>query len=103
MNDYKKIEINCIEQLESDYMPLHDIVREFSGYDRIPTMNEFLNSLKFINHLAEKYNIKFLQGPEMKEINKSTIEIIEWLKESWHSNKYEDVNYMIWLKKNDND
>jgi hypothetical protein len=99
MNDYEKMESNCLEQMEGDYMPLHDLVREFSGYDQSPTESEFMNSLKFIDYLSKKYRIKILQGPEMKEINKPTNKMIEWLKECWYSNKYDEINYMIWLKK----
>lgn len=99
MRDYAIIESNCIEQMEDDYMPLHDIVREFSGYGKPPTEDEFMNSMKFIIYLSNKYSIKFLIGPEMKEINRSLDEIIEWLIEIWLSNKYDEYNYMIWLKK----
>jgi len=99
MSEYKNIESNCIEQMELDYMPLHDIVREFSGYDQFPTENEYMSALNFIAFLANKYNIKFIQGPEMKEIKKSTNEVLESLKESWQSNNYNQVNYLIWLKK----
>lgn len=99
MSNYEIIEINCVKQMEVDFVPLHDIVREFSGYDQTPKEIEFIESLKFIVYLSKKYKIKFLEGPEMKEINKSTNRIVEWLKESWYSNKYDEINYLVWLKK----
>ena len=44
---------------------------------------------------------KYLEGPEMIEINKSTSDIIDWLTKNWYSNKYNEINYGIWLKKGD--
>jgi hypothetical protein len=34
---------NCLEHLNIDYMPLHDIVREFSGFEKLtPNEGEFI-------------------------------------------------------------
>ena len=48
MKDYNKIEVSCIDNLEIDLMPLHDLVREFSGYDKPPTEDDFVSAMKFL-------------------------------------------------------
>ncbi|HRX23656.1 MAG TPA: hypothetical protein P5512_05905 [Chitinophagales bacterium] len=99
MKDYNKIEVSCIDNLEIDLMPLHDLIREFSGYDKPPTEDDFVSAMKFLKYLSNKYDLKYLEGPEMIEINKSASDIIDWLTKNWYSNKYNEINYGIWLKK----
>lgn len=97
--EYKKIEEQCIEHLGIDYLPLNDIVREFSGFDKtLPSENEFLSALEFIEYFIDKYSLKCLQGPEMREVEKSTEELINWLRDKWYSNAYDEVSYGIWFK-----
>lgn len=41
--------------------------------------------------------LKCLEGPEMQELNMSTLELIAWLKEMWYAGKYKEINYGVWF------
>ena len=97
--DLKEIEKNCVAHLDVDFMPLHDLVREFSGFDEHPTEKEFLMALEFLEYLINSYNLKYLKGPEMIELGIPIKKLIENLKENWSSGRYEEINYTIWLEK----
>ncbi|MCC5932425.1 MAG: hypothetical protein JJU28_24485 [Cyclobacteriaceae bacterium] len=94
-----EIEINCLAQLAIDFMPLHDIVREFSGFNDQPTENEFLLAIEFLEYFINFYHLKYLKGPEMIEMEISVKELVENLKKSWYSGQYEEINYSVWLQK----
>jgi hypothetical protein len=99
MLDYDKIEAHCIEHLEVDYMPLHDIVREFSGYDKSPSETDFISAMKFLDYLTTKHRLRYLEGPTMVESHVPANKMIDWLKKKWNLNKYDEINYKIWLDK----
>ena len=99
MINFVKIEEQCIVQLNIDYVPLHDIVREFSGFDKAPTEADFLIALNFLEYLIIKYRLKCLIGPDLADFDKPVSELIAWLKNKWYSNEYEDINYAVWLEK----
>ncbi len=100
MKNFEEIEKRCIEDLSLDYVPLNDVVREFSGYEKLfPTEDEFLKSLDFLRYLIDKYNLKCYEGLGGAIITKSTDELMNWLKEKWHTNQYDQINYGIWFEK----
>lgn len=99
MIQFIEFEKHCIEHMEIDYMPLNDIVREFSGFNRPPTENEFLAALSYLNCLIEKYNLKVLEGEEMRISEKKTNELISWLKQKWYLGQYDEINYSVWFEK----
>ena len=99
MIDFKHIENRFLEDLEIDYVPLNDLVREFSGFDHPPSEDDFINTLKFLSHVLDAYNVRCLKGPEMKEINKTTQEIIDFLTKKWYSGQYNQIDYGIWFEK----
>jgi hypothetical protein len=98
MIEYEDIEKHCLEHLEIDFMPLNDVVREFSGFDKeYPSENEFMNSLDFISYFIDKHNLRCLVGSEMKPLEKSTSELINWLKEEWTEGNFDNINYGVWF------
>lgn len=99
MERFLEAEERCVEHIEVDYMPLNDIVREFSGFEEYPKEQEFLEALEFLKYLIKKYRLKSLEGPEMTSIDKSPEELVDWLKEKWFSNQYDDISYKIWFDK----
>lgn len=99
MNDLVKICERCLTDMKVDYVPLHDIVREFSGYINSPTREDFINALNVIECLVIKYDVKVLEGPDMKKLENPLDEIISWLKEIWDTGNYETIDYGIWFNK----
>ncbi len=92
-------ERQCLEDLSLDFVPLHDIVRLFSGFEKLlPTESEYLLALEFLEYMMNKYNIISYEGPGNQVITKSTTELIQWLKAMWYIGKYEEINYEIWFE-----
>ena len=97
-HDYIVIESNCLEHLKVDYLPLNDIVREFTGFEKsFPSNDEFKDVLDFLIYIIPKYNLGCLEGKEMAPVDKSLEDIIEFLKRKWEQGKYEEISYGIWF------
>lgn len=99
MIEFSEFEKHCMEHMEIDYMPLNDIVRECSGFSHLPTEDEFLTALLYLKCMIKKYNLKVLEGSEMRISEKKINELINWLKQKWYLGQYEDINYSIWFEK----
>jgi hypothetical protein len=99
MIDLIEVENYCLEHLKIDYMPLHDIVREFSGFEKLtPNEGEFYNVLEFLEFFLKKHNIKYSLGPGGEIINKSNFIFIKWLKNKWKNNEYDEISYGVWFQ-----
>lgn len=97
---YNEIEDICINQMDVDYMPLHDVVREFTTNNKRPTRDEFELALDFLQKFLENNAVKVLYGKEMNyRGGDNSIEIIQWLKELWNKEDYDDFNYAVWFDK----
>lgn len=96
----QQIEENCLADMEGDYMPLHNLIREFSGFDKLePSNEEFSNALMFLKKFASKYHLKFYSGPGVVSIEKSVDELIDWIKQEKQKNGYKPLSYGIWFGK----
>ena len=98
-NKFIEPEAVFLADVDVDYVPLHDMVRIFSGFYRRPTEEDYLKALEFIGYLVDKYEdrLEFSIGPG-ELINKSPKELIEWLKEMWYAGKYRhNIDYGVWF------
>ena len=98
MKNYKHLETICIDQMSIDYMPLHDIVREFTKNNAPPSDEEFTNALKFLNAFLSKNKVKRLTGPDMESISLGESEFIELLKRESKDLGYPQINYKYWFE-----
>lgn len=100
MENFGDIEEMCLEDLSLDYVPLHDIVRIFSGFEKLePSNDEFILALEFLEYMINKYKLISYEGPGGDIITKPTVDLIQWLKFMWYSGKYNEINYGIWFEK----
>jgi hypothetical protein len=98
MKSLMEVENNCIDHLNIDYMPLHDVVREFSGFEKlVPSEEEFYQSMDFLENLIKKHNLKYSFGAGGELIDMPLHEFVLWLKNEWRKNAYDDINYGVWL------
>jgi len=81
-----------------DFMPLHDIVREFTKNNTPPSDEEFTNALKFLNVFLSKNRVKKLKGPDMESISLGESEFIELLKNESKVLGYSQINYKYWFE-----
>lgn len=95
------IEATCLGHLDVDYLPLHDIVREFTGFDSLqPEENEFFEAMNFLHtFLMRNKDVVYYESLGANKSSKSIDELIQWLKIQWKNKKYEDVNYAVWFDK----
>ena len=95
---FSAVEEQCVEDLQLDFTPLHDIVRIFSGFDKLlPTEKAFLMALEFIGYLIGKYRVVAQNGPDGEPLTQPTTELLQWLKSMWYQGKYDEINYGIWF------
>ena len=98
--NYIELEKWTLEGLDVDYVPLDNIVRPFAADMFTPKEHEFELALSFLKELLEKNSIKVLYGKDLRDVvGKSPTQVVEWLRELWNSEKYEDFNYAVWLDK----
>ena len=99
-NKFKKQEQEFLWGIEEDYIPLHDMVRSFIGYNKLlPTEEEYLLTLEFIDYLMDKYKdkLEYSFGPGDVITDKTPEDLIEWLKEMWYADKYKEIHYGVWF------
>ena len=101
MINFQKIEENILSDLEIDYISLNDIVRFFSGFDKLPDDTDFNNAIRVLDSMITKHNLKYLEGPNMTEIKLEKTEFLHWLKSVWDNGKFNEINYCIWFDKNE--
>jgi hypothetical protein len=100
MNTRIGIEMKCVAYLNIDYVPLHDIVREFTGFNKArPSSSDFSRSLDFLEYLLMKYRLKYYASPGEKQIDIPNDELIGWLRQQWNEGKYEAISYGLWFEK----
>lgn len=99
MTDFKKTEVQFLDHLKSDYVPLNDVVRMFSGFDRTPSEEDFKNTLEFLEYAIIKHNIIYLEGPRLTEITMSIEDFLNWLRSKWYLGQYNQIDYGVWFDK----
>ena len=93
---------SCLDQINIDFLPLHDIYRTIFGFNRLtPTNTEIPVILDMISALLLKHNVICLEGPQMKPTDKSVSELLNHIQLMWTLDKYDDINYGIWFDKKD--
>lgn len=97
MEQFRAFEEQCVEDLQLDFTPLHDIVRIFSGFDKPPTEEQFLVALEFLGYMIGKYGVLAQEGPGGPLLTQPTAELLQWLKTMWYKGKYDEINYGIWF------
>jgi hypothetical protein len=96
MENFKNEEDEFLEELEQDYVCLHNVVRLFSGFSRPPTTHDFSKALEFLKYTIVKYNIICL-GSQMEPINSTLDDFLAFLKEKWDSGQYDDIYLGVWF------
>ena len=104
VSDFKKQEGYFLEEVSIDVISIRDLVAIAINNNKVNlTRNEFILALNFLDYLVQKYPIKFLKGPEMVRIHKSTTEFKKWLLKKWDAGKYNDIDFGIWLDMDEQD
>ena len=96
MESYSKMLQEVKSHIDFDYMPLDSIVDEFSDNFR-PSKKEFREALNFVSKMLDEEEIICIEGPEMKKVDGSGIEISERLWELYNSKGFEDIHYRFWF------
>ena len=100
MTDHvEKALTDCLNHMDADAMPLHDVFRALFGFNLSPTDSTFNETLKFVIVLLTSQNIICQEGPEMTPTQKSVPELLSFLQTKWEEGKYNEINYGIWFKK----
>ena len=65
----------------------------------IPTEEEYLLTLEFIEYLMDKYKdkLEYSFGPGDVITDKTPQEFIIWLRKKWYAGKYEEIDYGVWF------
>jgi hypothetical protein len=91
----------CLDHLNVDFMPLHDVYRAIFGFEKlVPTENEFSQTLDLIRILLTTEDVIFANKIGFDFSNQSISNIISFLTDKWKSGKYDEINYGVWLDKN---
>jgi|WetSurMetagenome_2_1015567.scaffolds.fasta_scaffold388774_1 hypothetical protein len=99
-NRFEAAIIDCLNHIDVDYMPLHDVFRSIAGFDKlVPSNNDFMDTLDLIQILLEEKNVICLEGSSMTPTKKSTSELITFLRSKWDLNGYNEIDYGIWFNK----
>lgn len=98
--EFEVAEANCLNEIDVDYVPLNDVVREFSGFERAPTDEDFLKTIKFLRCFLPKHNVQRLDG-HWKPIDLSLDAFLLMLEDHWRTNRYEEISYGIWFGRED--
>ena len=93
-----KVIDDCISQIETDFMPLHDVFRSLYGSNfRVPDQTQLNDTFELISFLLLNKSVITVFGPEMKPSG-NTCEIdLKIIKETINSKPYEEYNYGIWF------
>lgn len=90
----------CLEQLDIDFMPLHDVFRTIFGFEKlVPTENEFFQTIELVEILIANEDVICTNEIGLNFTNKSVSEIISFLTEKWKAGKYDEINYSVWFDK----
>lgn len=87
----------CLNDIVQDNIPLHDIVREFSGFDSNPKTSDLEKAIVVVNHLVKEYGVRVLFGRNLEELNVPIEEIKRMILDYWKSDRYDEINYGLWL------
>lgn len=98
MIQFSKIENLLFDDMKYDQIPLHDIVRYFSGFECDPTDSDFRLTMTFLNYFIEKYSIKCFYGKDMSELKREPEDLIDWLLQMWKDGNYKKINYGVWFE-----
>lgn len=96
--DYDRIEQYCLSHMSSDYMPLNDVVRQFSGYTNPANEADFLAALEFLQEFSTRHKIRCLEGPDMIEIEKPFNVVLDEIRLNWYKEDYKSFNYGYWFE-----
>lgn len=98
VNDIDKAHQQILEDLNVDFVPLHDIYRTLYGFDRlVPTPEQFHSTIELLNRIIDDNNVVCLEGPPMTPSEKTQKELSRHLSEQFESGKYDDINYAYWI------
>lgn len=98
--EYNKLEAWMLDELNYDSIPIENIVRDFAEHMITPTQKEFELALSFIEQFLENNSVRVLYGENMQEIREKTPrKVVQWLKDLWRNEKYEDFSYAVWFDK----
>jgi hypothetical protein len=101
MNNFAQFESIFLEQLRNDIVPLHDIVRDFMGFEKsYPQKVEIKAVLEFLSFIGEKYKVEILEGPELIPMKLSMNEFIDVFYKELETHGYENVHYRFWFRLN---
>lgn len=96
----EEVEKRLLDDLDIDYVPLNDVVREFSKFNRTPNEADFGNAIAFLDYWLHKHSIiQCLYGPGGTIIGMPTKEFLDWLNYKWSLGLYEELAYAIWFEK----
>jgi hypothetical protein len=88
----------CMNHMEVDYLPLHDIFRSFYGFwEREPDKTEFSTVLEAVNELLTNRNVICLIGKDMVLYSKPTSELLDYLRTEFAKGNYQGINYGVWF------
>ena len=91
---------DCLNHLNVDFMPLHDIYRTIFGFEKlIPTEDEFSQTIELVRILLKNEDVFCTNEIGMNLKDKSVSEIISFLNDKWKEGKYDEINYGFWLDK----
>jgi hypothetical protein len=89
----------CLEHINIDFLPLHDLYRTIFGFDRLtPSEQEIPVVLDMVIALLSN-NIICLEGPKMVPTDKCVSDLLTHIKSMWTMGKYDEINYGIWFDK----
>lgn len=88
-------EAECLSQIETDFLPFHDIFRSLYGFNcSMPDQQQFDNTLALFQTLVNKHNFKIARGLENYI---SLNEAIGSIREAYENKQYEAISYGIWI------
>jgi hypothetical protein len=88
----------CLNQVNIDFMPFHDIYRTIFGYDKLyPTEIEFYETIELFELLISRDEIFVSNEIGIDFKNKAADDIISFLTLKWKNGGYDEFSFSVWL------
>ena len=97
--DFYQIERSINDALDSDFVPLENIIRDFSQDMLNPTNKELNEVIKFLEWWIPRSEIVILDGETMKPISKTKDEFLTHLKITFNTDSYFNFSHKYWFDK----
>ena len=98
MNNLQAEIEECINHMQIDFAPLHDIFRTITNnFSDNPKTREFIKTLEVLDILLTKNSVYCLEGPKMILTKKSKNELLHHLEQEYLNGRYEEINYAFWF------